>query len=418
MCYNIEKIRLESSMNYISISVYAVLFISFLIGIQVAPCGEFKKNSLSLDAMTSLKGVMAIFVLLHHISQKQAFLQTNTISFFREIGILFVGVFFFTSGYGLHRSFSTKPDYLKGFFKRRIFPIVCSYYVMVAVYAVYYVITKPGFALSEWICKLTGLTLINSQSWYVYVILIMYVSFYFIYKNEKLRCHSILIFTLITLLQALLFIVLKHFPWYAGEFGWWQIPDAFASVSWWKRPCALLFEGEWWVNSTICFVLGLAVAKYEKQFFQWVEKKYPLKFLTAVLVCSGFTAAGFYCIWNISYWTEFAGDFGISAKLICYIAQSFQVISTVLFIIIFMRKIYVKNRFYNFFGKISLEVYLMQEIVLFCWGELIESENEPVFSFGNLNIALYALLVVLTVLCSAIIYRAINVKLAEKLKNC
>ena len=83
-----------------------------------------------------------------------------------------------------------------------------------------------------------------------------------------------------------------------------------------------------------------------------------------------------------------------------------------------MRKIYVKNRFYNFFGKISLEVYLMQEIVLFCWGELIESENEPVFSFGNLNIALYALLVVLTVLCSAIIYRAINVKLAEKLKNC
>ena len=51
---------------------------------------------------------------------------TNTISFFREIGILFVGVFFFTSGYGLHRSFSTKPDYLKGFFKRRIFPIVCS----------------------------------------------------------------------------------------------------------------------------------------------------------------------------------------------------------------------------------------------------------------------------------------------------
>ena len=114
-------------MNYISIFVYAVLFISFLIGIQVAPCGEFKKNSLSLDAMTSLKGVMAIFVLLHHISQKQAFLQTNTISFFREIGILFVGVFFFTSGYGLHRSFSTKPDYLKGFLKRRVLPIVCSY---------------------------------------------------------------------------------------------------------------------------------------------------------------------------------------------------------------------------------------------------------------------------------------------------
>lgn len=404
-------------MNYISVFVYVVLFVSFLIGIKISPRGQFRVDSLSLDAMTSLKGVMAIFVLFHHISQKQVFQETGTISFFQEIGFLFVGVFFFTSGYGLYKSFSTKTDYLKGFLKRRVLPIVCSYYVMIAVYAVYYVITKPGFALSEWLCKLTGLALINSQSWYVYVILIMYVSFYFIYKNEKAQKYSILIFTLITLVQGALFIVLKHFPWYAGETGWWKNPGVFASVPWWKKPCALLFEGEWWVNSTICFVLGLAVAKYEKQFMQWVEKKYPLKLLTAILLCSIFNAAGFYCLWKIGYWTEFAGELGTAKKLICYVAQNFQVLSVVLLVIILMRKFYVKNRFYNFFGKISLEVYLIQEMVLFSWAYLIESENTTVISFGNLNIALYALLVVVTVLCSAIMFRTINAKIAEKIKS-
>lgn len=404
-------------MNYISVFVYVVLFVSFLIGIKTSPRGQFRTDSLSLDAMTSLKGVMAIFVLFHHISQKQAFQETGTISFFQEIGFLFVGVFFFISGYGLYKSFSTKTDYLKGFLKHRVLPMVCSYYAMIAIYAVYYVITKPGFALSEWIFKLTGLALINSQSWYVYVILIMYLSFYLIYKNEKSRRHSILIFILITVVQGLLFILLKHFPWYAGNAGWWKMHGAFASVPWWKKPCALLFEGEWWVNSTICFVLGLAVAKYEKQFLQWIEKKYPLKLLIAVLVCSIFNVIGFFCLWKVGYWTEFAGDLGTSKKLICYIAQNFQVVSTVLLIIILMRKFYVRNMFYNFLGKISLEVYLMQELVLFSWSYLIESENAPVFSSGNLNIALYVLLVVVTVLCSAIMYRTINVKIAEKIKS-
>ena len=56
-------------------------------------------------------------------------------------------------------------------------------------------------------------------------------------------------------------------------------------------------------------------------------------------------------------------------------------------------------------------------MVLFSWAYLIESENTTVISSGNLNIALYALLVVVTVLCSAIMFRTINAKIAEKIKS-
>ena len=113
-------------MNYINIVVYSILLISVLVGIQIAPKNKLREDSLSLDAMTSLKGLMAICVILHHISQKAAFQQTKTIPIFEHIGFLFVGVFFFCSGYGLYKSFSTKENYLKGFLKKRVLPIVIS----------------------------------------------------------------------------------------------------------------------------------------------------------------------------------------------------------------------------------------------------------------------------------------------------
>ena len=56
-------------MNYINIVVYSILLISVLVGIQIAPKNKLREDSLSLDAMTSLKGLMAICVILHHISQ-------------------------------------------------------------------------------------------------------------------------------------------------------------------------------------------------------------------------------------------------------------------------------------------------------------------------------------------------------------
>lgn len=403
-------------MNYISIFIYAVLLVSFLPGIRIAPRGKLRYDSLSFDAMTALKGMMALFVLFHHISQNPAFQQTNTISFFQWIGFLFVGVFFFSSGYGLYKSFCTKPDYLNGFLRKRVLPLVCSYYVMVLIYTVYYIIVKPGFTAPEWILKCTGLVLINSQSWYVYVIVILYVLFYFVFKNEKMRKYAVPVFLITSGILGLLFVFLNHFPWYIGEPGWWKNPGAFDSAPWWKKPCALPFEGEWWINSTVCFAGGLFIAKHEAAFTAWVEKKYPLKLLISAAVCALFTVLGFYCLWHIGYWTEFSGKLGMLEKLVCFIAQSLQALATVGLLLVIMKKVYVKNRFYTFLGKHSLEVYLMQELVLFSWSYIIETPGRTaVLKPGN--IALYALLVVVSVLAGAIIYRAVNVQIAKKLKG-
>jgi len=69
-------------MNFISITVYILLALSLAVGLKIAPRRAFNQDSLSLDSMTCLKGVMALFVLFHHLSQKKLFHQTGTIGLF------------------------------------------------------------------------------------------------------------------------------------------------------------------------------------------------------------------------------------------------------------------------------------------------------------------------------------------------
>ena len=405
-------------MNYISALVYALILLSMLIGMKFAPRSRFNEESLSLDAMTCLKGLMALFVVFHHLSQKKLFQETDTIAFFEFIGFLFVGVFFFTSGYGLYKSFLTKENYLKNFLRHRLLPIIISYYVMIAIYALYYLVSGYDFSLSEWIFKLSGLVLINSQAWFIPVINLMYLAFYFVFKSEKLRKHGIMILLALTLLQGFLFCVINHFPWYLGEeSGWWLKDGAFDNLPWWRGFCQLPFEGEWWVNSTIGFVFGIYFAEHEESFLAWISKKFAVKFIISLIVFAAASALGLFCLWHIGYWTEFSGKLGFFDKLICYAVQCVQVVVTDIFIVIVMRKVYVRNSFYAFLGKRALEMYLMQEIALFGWLFLIEKDGKPIFKPNNWNAVAYLLLVLASVTCAAVIYGMINRSLSKKLRR-
>lgn len=402
-------------MNYISFIVYGLFLISFAIGIKIASRKSFNEDSLSLNVMTSLKGILALFVIMHHLSQQTLFKKTETISFFKDIGFLFVGIFFFTSGYGLYKSFSTKENYLKGFPKKRILPIVITYYLMIAIYAIYYLISGNDFSGADWIRKLSGFTLINSQAWFVYVIVIMYFAFYFVYKNEKLRKHGILILLIVALLQGALFVVNGHFPWWIGEEKWWTVPGAFGNVSWWQLPCVLIFEGEWWVNSTVAFVFGVFVAQKENSIIEWSKKNYWVKFAITVVILALVTFAGFWSLSNIGYWAEFGGSIGIWQRCVCYLIQCVQCIATCFFLMMLMRKIYVQNKFYNFLGKRTLEIYLLQEMVLFAFAFLIQVDGKtPIFKPYNTNVILDIGVVVVTVVISSIVFNLICKVVSKK----
>lgn len=393
--------------------VYGLLFVSFLIGIKVAPKKQLHGEAgFSLDAMTSLKGIMALFVLFHHLSQKVAFHETGTLSIFEFTGFVFVGIFFFCSGFGLFKSFSTKPDYLKDFPRKRMLPIAICYFVMIAIYSVFYLIRGNDFTWWQWGLRLTGLYLINSQAWYVYVILLMYGCFYLIYKNEKTRKDGALLLLIIALAQGLFFIINGHSPW------WLPAKEG----AWWKMPVQLWFEGEWWVNSTVAFALGVLVAQKEKEFIEWAKRGYWWKLVLSFLGFALVTFFGIMALWFIGYWGEgVEGPAGIWKRGVCYIIQSLQVVMTCLFLFIFMQKFYVSNKFYKFYGKRSLEVYLLQELSIFSWVFLIQQGSGPwspaIYKAGNWNVAAFGIIVFLTVSAGAIVYNLINSLLTKKLKK-
>ena len=179
------------SIPIISIIVYGAWLALLLVGSRRAKLGSFNQDSMSLEATKNLQGLAAIGVICHHLSQPAAnsapMAALGQMQIFREIGFLFVALFFFVSGYGLLKSLESKPGYLNGFLRRRCLPIVVCFYVMNVFYIVWHLLLGTNMPASEWICKITGVALLNDNAWFVPVILVQYLAFYIIFKNVKSR---------------------------------------------------------------------------------------------------------------------------------------------------------------------------------------------------------------------------------------
>ena len=140
---------------------------------------EFNDDYTSLDVMKSLRGFAAIGVILHHISQEQAFQERHVLSAFVNAGAYFVAIFFFCSGYGLIKSLDSKKDYLKGFIKNRIVKaIVLPFYVNVIIYGILMLITKVELPKERWIFNFLGLTMMNEYAWFPIVLAVLYLVFF------------------------------------------------------------------------------------------------------------------------------------------------------------------------------------------------------------------------------------------------
>lgn len=402
---------------YISICVCLFLIFAFFWGVKIAPKNQFNNDFLSLEAMTSLKGFMAILVIFHHISQKKAFQTLHILASFEHIGFLFVGIFFFCSGYGLYKSYKLKPNYLNGFIKKRILPIIITHYIMVCIYLIFNLITKKQMPLSRWLCEISGLTMINSMGWFVYVIVILYFAFNFAFKRFKNNA-ALLFVLLVIFLQAALFIFMGHNVWFLGEKNWWKNPSlVWNNPIWWKNMQTVLFSGEWWVNSTLCFLLGIIICQNEEKFSNFLKKKYFFKLILCVLAFSLLLWGNFKITSSkFSYWAAVGKD-AILNNLICYPIQSLCAVLFCILVFAIMLKIYAKNAFLQFCGNRTLEIYLMQELCIFSFLFLIEKMNRPIFKPHLWNMSLFVILVFVSVLISATIFHFINQKATKFLKK-
>ena len=90
----------------------------FLYCVAVRLFGGYNDKYLSINSTDCYRGIAAVFIVMHHLSQVIG--VTGSLKIMGYIGFIMVGVFFFLSGYGLKYGLDHKNNYLSGFLTKKI----------------------------------------------------------------------------------------------------------------------------------------------------------------------------------------------------------------------------------------------------------------------------------------------------------
>ena len=282
---------------------------------------QLTKDYLSKENGNSVKGIFAVVILLHHISQfNYVKMPYYVFLLIQSAGYLSVGIFFALSGYGLSVQAQTKKDYLKTFWLHRILPLYLHYVVFMLLYLVFFIGIGRKFTALEIVRSLLLYPTIVTNGWFFFSILILYVLFWIVHSVAKEPlCRDIL------MAAGLLM--------YCG---------AGIALKW----------GYWIYISVFAFLLGMIWQQYREKLDAFASSGKSWWYgLLAGIFLFGMTFL-FSHMYRLPEW--------------CY--MSLKAVSCVFFsglVFWMLQKIPVRNFLTDFLGKYSLAFYACQGIILY-----------------------------------------------------
>lgn len=295
-----------------------------------------------LNQTAALRGICAVEIMIGHIG-----IATGSIILFpnRKAGILFVGIFFILSGYGVAYSAEHKEGYMKYFLINRAVKLLLSAYtvkiIMLAIEKFLVGDIGGGIGTDNF---LTGL------NWYVWEQLLFYLVYWLAYKLLPSRVELCVGFF------SGLFIILA----YAGGM---------------ENP---------WYGSSLCFALGLYYYRYEKE--KPSEKnsggmgcfeglKYYI-LLAMLLLVTGISIVLFFVLGNESV---IGNPF----------ARNIASVSFGIAVIMLLYRVKIGNKTSCLLGRCSYEIFLVHPYMIFVMSKMAVKPN---LLFGILVIVLSVLL--------------------------
>ena len=308
----------------------------------------------SKDWSYRLKGILALFILIHHVSTRYGGwwnkgeypLSGWVMGQFGPWGELVVGLFFFISGYGLLKSYKNNGEtYISNFLSKRFLKILIPYVLITIITQVVLVIAKDGYnpwqILMDTYPRGFGVLL-----WFPMALLLFYLAFYFSFKYIR------------------------------------GIPKAITAVTLFVIALSIYYycigRGDWWYKSNLCFPIGLWYANYENTITK-VYAKHPKIWLTI------FTAI----VLGLVQLVRKSNEGYIILRFIIPILPLF-----IVYVSYFFKS--GRNIVSDFFGKISYEMFLMQFVFL---------ETLP-----HIHPALYCVVLVLCTIGGAYVMQIIDNK--------
>ena len=338
-------------MKQLIYSVYFILPVILLWGAKYAGGKEYNEEFLSIRQTKAFQGFLAICIMLHHIGQKTAasWIQPKSrivhgLDFFVPLGYIFVSVFLFYNGYGVYKSFHTKKDYLKGYIKRRILPVVLALYSTTVIFFIVRLLIGEKMDAKQVFFYLTSIKLCNPNTWYVIVLPFFYLAFYLSFKFIKNDHLATLATTAFVVLYMLLGTRINH-------------------NDYWIR-------GEWWYNCVHLFPIGIIFAKYENKIIPHLKKYYWIYLIIALLALYPlYIYQSYMCNVFGYYGDNWGAPDAVFRKRMSLLSQTFVTTDFVFCTILLGMKVKIGNKFLDFMGKITLEFYLIHGLFveLFGW---------------------------------------------------
>ncbi len=282
---------------------------------------ERTKDYLSKENSSCVKGIFAVFILLHHIAQYNPVEVPYYVHILvQSMGYLSVSVFFFFSGYGLSLQYRKNKDYLKQFLRHRVLSLYGEYLFIMLLYLLFFLCIGRHFTITELLRSAVLYPTFVTNGWFFFSILLLYLIFYIVYrlaKTPRMRVVGILTGTALYCAAGIFL-----------QWGYWLY------ISVWAFPAGIIWQ-----------MRKEKTDAYAKNTGHW---------------CTGLTVSGI--LFAVTY--VLAHTFRLPEA--CY--MTVRAVSAVCFVIFLMwlcMKIPVRCRVTAFLGKYSLYIYAVQGMILY-----------------------------------------------------
>jgi len=297
------------------VSVYSVISTSSKL------CrGTFRLTDFDVRHVLPLRGLLALLIIVHHLSQYVSFLQIRVINQFIAWGAPVVQIFFFITGYGLMTSYRAKGTaYFNGFLPRRMGKLLPAFILANIIWLCWGHYSGGKGVYAAFAEMLHGGTPLPN-SWFIYTVILFYIIFYIFARTIRSIPRMLLVL--------------------------WLASTVYCVILW------MAHWGGWWYKSVYALNVGMTYAFYEGKVKIWIlSRPKNIILLFAVLM------VGMCLLLLIHRHKEYG--------------PSWQIIDSFILPLLVVLSVYCvgtpKLPALDFLGKISYEIYLVHGcfIVLF-----------------------------------------------------
>lgn len=326
-------------MDIILVLFIAVVLVSLRFGENYA--GLHDRSSL-----TALRGMMAIAIILHHLSERTT--SGHIFNYLVHIGYLIVSVFLFLSGYGLMTQLKRKKRvYLKGFWAKRVLPLVVIYLLTTALYVVVKAINGCDISVGAVLLSFVNGFPVAMNSWYIIVQILLYTIFEltFIACGNRYKIGLAIVMAV----QSIMVFIFRA----AG----------YSSI---------------WYLSNFSFTIGLIWAYYDDCITKVVANKW--------LACAFGALLSFTFFSGLPLVIVKLGGNRVVIGLLCRFAST---VSFAIFVALLACKIRFVGKLWLYLGERSLEIYLLHGAVYYMLrSNLVYVGNEVLWSIFTVIVAI------------------------------